>query len=80
MISKKNSICLPNCQFILFSSFPLAGKDAACEVGAVPILSQLLTEKSTEVKSGAAAALMAYVSFLLFNVKSFIVKLFIYCI
>ena len=42
-------------------SFPLDGKDAACDAGAVPILSQLLTEQSTLVKASAAGALMAYV-------------------
>ncbi|XP_065072284.1 radial spoke head 14 homolog [Rhopilema esculentum] len=44
---------------IMDLSFPLDGKDAACDAGAVPILSQLLTEQSTLVKASAAGALMA---------------------
>eukprot|EP00794_Sanderia_malayensis_P016651 gene16651-18341_t len=44
---------------IMDLSFPLDGKDAACDVGTVPILCMLLEDKSTEVRASAAGALMA---------------------
>lgn len=54
--------CLINFQL---NSFPLEGKDAACDVNAVPILSQLLADESSTVKANAAGALMAYVKLIL---------------
>lgn len=44
---------------IMDLSFPLEGKDAACNTSAVPILSQLLADESSSVRSNAAGALMA---------------------
>ena len=42
-----------------FFSVPLEGKDAACNTSAVSILSQLLVDESSSVRSNAAGALMA---------------------
>jgi hypothetical protein len=50
--------CSNQKSFILYLSVPLNGKNRAVEVKCIPILVELLKDKSTDVRANAAGALM----------------------
>lgn len=59
LVHKDVSIRSKAARDIMDLSFPLEGKDAACDVNAVPLLSELLEDEAATVKANAAGALMA---------------------